>query len=703
MATATTEVPAGGGKPGVIERMMSSLRTGLEGQSAYPMAILTLVFAVETFDNAAFGLLTPEIAADLRTDASTIGLLFVPQLLLGMFLPIVFGYLGDHFNRIRLIVVALTAWTLATFLTATVTAIAVLLAFRLLAAASKGANGINGSLLADYYATGVRGVAYGMYSSAGLWGTALASVLAGFVAEHWGWRVAFVVLAIPGLLLIVATLRLRDPARGLREAQEAGGSEAPPLRQLGPIRTARQLLRIRSFKWLCAGASAGFGAVAMAGPALAFYFSAVFNVQPFIRGVIAGASLPLTIAALFIGGVIGQRMLKAGRSDIVVTFTAAIYVVAAACYFVMAIAPNLAVAVVALFAAETFTSLAGVPLFLLIASLVPANVRTQGFGVLAFALLALSPITVPVGLAIGDDHGFRFALAAAAPLFLAGALFIWISSRYSRQDVTRAIKATLAEVEARERRASGEAIGVLDVRGLDASYGSVQVLFDVDFHVGHNETVALLGTNGAGKSTLLRAINGLVTPTNGMVLLEGEDMSNSDAETMASRGVVTVPGGSGIFPKLSVERNLMLGGYVHWRDDEHLRQARADVLELFPVLADRLNQPAGTLSGGEQQMLTLAQGLMAQPKVLMIDELSLGLAPAIVQDLLLVVAEIQARGIPMIIVEQSVNIALSLASRAYFMEKGEIRFEGPAQELLGRTDLLRSIFLEGATRSEGRD
>jgi len=693
MATATAQTPAG--TPGVRER----LRSGLAGESAYPLAVLTLVFAVETFDTAAFGLLTPEIAADLRIDASTIGLLFIPQLLLGMLLPIVFGYLGDHVNRIRLILVALVAWTIATLLTSVVTGVAVLLALRLLASASKGANGINGSLLADYYATGVRGVAYGMYTSAGLWGTALASVIAGFVAEHWGWRVAFIVLGVPGVLLIVATMRLRDPARGLREAQEAGSDETPPLRELGPIRTARQLLRIRSFKWLCAGASVGFAAVALAGPALAFYFSAVFDVQPFIRGVIAGSALPLQIAALFIGGVFGQRLLKAGRSDVVVSLTAAIYVVAAACYLAMALAPNIAVAVAALFAAETFTSLAGVPLYLLIASLIPANIRTQGFGVLAFSLLALSPISVPVGLALGDNYGFRYSLAAAAPLFLLAALFIWISSRFSRHDVLRATKITLAELEARERRASGDSVGVLDVRGLDVSYGSVQVLFDVDFHVAQGETVALLGTNGAGKSTLLRAVAGLVTPSSGMVLLDGEDMSSSEAEVMSSRGVVTVPGGNGIFAKLSVEQNLMLGGYAHWRDEDHLRQARSDVLELFPVLADRLGQQAGTLSGGEQQMLTLAQGLMAKPRVLMIDELSLGLAPAVVQDLLGVVAEIQARGIPMIIVEQSVNIALSVASRAYFMEKGEIRFEGPTEELLGRTDLLRSIFLEGATRS----
>jgi branched-chain amino acid transport system ATP-binding protein len=189
-----------------------------------------------------------------------------------------------------------------------------------------------------------------------------------------------------------------------------------------------------------------------------------------------------------------------------------------------------------------------------------------------------------------------------------------------------------------------------------------------------------------------------MAPLGGMVLFDGEDVSGTDAETLARRGIVSVPGGRGIFPRLTVEQNLALGAYTHWDDKDYVRRVRAEVLELFPRLAERLKQQAGTLSGGEQQMLNLAQGLMAKPRVLLIDELSLGLAPAVVQELLRVIDELKARGISMVIVEQSVNIALLLAQRAYFMEKGQIRFEGPSEELLGRTDLLRSIFLEGATR-----
>jgi branched-chain amino acid transport system ATP-binding protein len=576
-----------------------------------------------------------------------------------------------------------------------------LLVVRTLAATSRGANGVNTSLIADYYPTKVRGVAYSVYTSANLWGAGLSAVFAGYAGQHWGWRVGFAVAAVPGVLLIGLSLRLRDPERGLREAQEAGESVAPPLRRLGPVRTARLLFNIRTFKWLCAGAAVAFAGIAMAASAFAFYFAAVFDVNPLYRGVITGAAIPFTMTGLFIGGVFGQRLLRRRRANTVLALTAALYALAAVCYLLLAAAPNIVTAVAFLILAEALGAVAAVPLNMLLASLVPANVRTQGFGVLAFCFLALSPIAVPVGLAIGDHEGFRYAVLSAAPILLLSALCIWIASRTAQHDVDRATSITLAELEARRRRQQGEAVGVLDVRNLDVAYGGVQVLFGVDFYVAEGETIALLGTNGAGKSTLLRTISGLMAPLGGMVLLDGEDVSGTDAETLARRGIVSVPGGRGVFPRLSVEQNLMLGAYTRWNDETFVRQARADVLELFPRLGDRLRQQAGTLSGGEQQMLSLAQGLMAKPRVLLIDELSLGLAPAVVQELLRVVDELKERGISMVIVEQSVNIALFLARRAYFMEKGQIRFEGPSEELLGRTDLLRSIFLEGAARNVG--
>ena len=228
------------------------------------------------------------------------------------------------------------------------------------------------------------------------------------------------------------------------------------------------------------------------------------------------------------------------------------------------------------------------------------------------------------------------------------------------------------------------------------AYGSVQILFGVDFDVAEGEMVALLGTNGAGKSTLLKGICGLVRPTAGSVKFKGEDITKVSADVTARKGISLMPGGKGVFPTLSVEENLRLATWLIQDDHERIELARKEVLELFPVLAQRRTQMAGDLSGGEQQMLALGMTLLTRPELVMIDELSLGLAPTIVGQLLEVVREVHQRGSTIVIVEQSVNVALQLAQRAVFMEKGEVRFEGPAVELLERPDILRAVFIQGA-------
>jgi ABC-type branched-subunit amino acid transport system ATPase component len=244
---------------------------------------------------------------------------------------------------------------------------------------------------------------------------------------------------------------------------------------------------------------------------------------------------------------------------------------------------------------------------------------------------------------------------------------------------------------------------LLSCRGVDMSYGPVQILFGVDFDVAEGEIVALLGTNGAGKSTLLKGICGLVRPTAGAVTFKGENITKTPADVTARKGISLMPGGKGVFPTLSVDENLKLATWLIADEQDRIDEARREVLELFPVLAERRTQMAGDLSGGEQQMLALGMALMTRPELVMIDELSLGLAPTIVGQLLDVVREIHRRGSTIVIVEQSVNVALQLAQRAVFMEKGEVRFEGPAAELLERPDILRAVFIAGASAHAAAD
>ena len=248
--------------------------------------------------------------------------------------------------------------------------------------------------------------------------------------------------------------------------------------------------------------------------------------------------------------------------------------------------------------------------------------------------------------------------------------------------------------EERRARENPDRVPVLQVQGMNVSYGNLQVLFDVDLEIRRGETLALLGTNGAGKSTALKAIAGLQMPDRGVVRMNGRDITLVDPEYRVSLGMVQVPGGEALFTGQTVGENLEVWSWLI--EDEPLRAERMErVFTVFPQLSERLNDKAGSLSGGQQQMLALSKAVLLEPELLLIDELSLGLAPVVVQDLLKVVEQLKELGITMVIVEQSVNVALSIADRAIFMERGRIQFQGPAQELLERDDLLRAVFLSG--------
>jgi len=237
---------------------------------------------------------------------------------------------------------------------------------------------------------------------------------------------------------------------------------------------------------------------------------------------------------------------------------------------------------------------------------------------------------------------------------------------------------------------------VLQVADIDFSYGPVQVLFDVNFEVARGETLALLGTNGAGKSTLLRVICGLERPSAGSVTFDGRDITGAPAERLAGEGLALIPGGRAVFADMSVDENLQMQALGIRKQRALVRERRDRVFETFPRLAERRAQLAGSLSGGEQQQLALAKALLLDPQVLCVDELSLGLAPIVVGELLEIVGRLHEGGITLIVVEQSLNIAAQLCGRAVFLEKGAVRFEGRTNELLEQDDIARAVFLGGA-------
>ena len=240
--------------------------------------------------------------------------------------------------------------------------------------------------------------------------------------------------------------------------------------------------------------------------------------------------------------------------------------------------------------------------------------------------------------------------------------------------------------------AVGETAGTLRVRDLDAGYGRVQVLFGLDLDVASGETVAMLGTNGAGKTTLLRVLSGLVKPTRGTIALGDQDLTGVSAEDRARRGIVHVRGAD-VFPGLSVDENLRASLVAHraLRRDAGARIER--VYDVFPALGAHRRQNASSLSGGEQQMVALGCALLHDPQLLLIDELSLGLAPLVVQRLVDILLQLRGAGHAMVIVEQSLTVAARLAERVVFVEKGTIRFDGPIAELTARDEFARAIFL----------
>ena len=228
---------------------------------------------------------------------------------------------------------------------------------------------------------------------------------------------------------------------------------------------------------------------------------------------------------------------------------------------------------------------------------------------------------------------------------------------------------------------------MLDVRNLEVRYGAVRAVRDVSLTVGDGELVAVLGANGAGKSSTLMCIAGALKPSAGSVMLGGEDATGARPEAMVRRGVATVPETRNVFPDLTVAENLRLGAYTRRGDPSGVAEDRSRMFAMFPRLAERENQPAGTLSGGEQQMLVIARALMSRPRVLLLDEPSLGLAPSIVDQIFDMVAELKRSGLTILLVEQNAAKALSVADRAYVMRLGRVAAHGTAAEIGAATDL----------------
>ncbi|MEO7573488.1 MAG: MFS transporter [Acidimicrobiales bacterium] len=671
------------------------------GQAAYPLLVLFGLNAVDELDRTVFGILGPEIRDHFGLSNQGYLSMIALTLLGGLLLEVPLAFYADRLPRVRIAVAGAAIWAIFGLMTGLAGAFWVLLIARSGAGMGRAVvTPTHNSLIADLYPIEKRTEVYGFHRMANALGAFVGPLLGGLLAQAFGWRVPFILFAIPTVIFVVLGLRLKEPGRGHFERAAAGASaeviatdELPPswaesVRILWQVRTLRRIWASLPFL-----AASIIGLVTLT----SLYYEEVFGLSESERGFVAAATEPAQFLGIILGIPLAARLMTKDPGQ-GLRMLSIVAVGMGAAWVALALAPVLAVAVIANIVVSGLAALLAPGIFAALSLAIPPKVRSLGYSMASlFVLPGLIALYVVGGIA--DRYGLRTGLLVMVPIFLIGAAVLSSAAPFVKSDISKVWTSTAAQAEVLHRRSKGE-VKLLLVRNLDVGYDGVQVLFNVDFEIDEGEVVALLGTNGAGKSTLLKAIAGLVPADAGAVVFDGRDATYAPPHEIAARGIVLVPGGQGVFPSLTVEENLRLAGWLE-PDKAARERALEGALGQFPVLRTRMDEPAANLSGGQQQMLTITMALLTKPRLMMIDELSLGLAPSVVAELLEALDVLKAQGTTIILVEQSVNVALTVADTAYFMEKGEIRFHGPTAELLDRPDVFRSVFLEGAKDLQG--
>ncbi len=681
-----------------------SLADGLRAGGPKAFWVLLLLGGVDQLESAGLSVLAPDIRDSFGLSDGTITALTAAA---GAFIAlgaVPMGWLADRVRRRGpLVGLAGIGFGLAVFASGLAPNAFVFFCARFGAGiATSTSLPVHGSLLADTYPIGVRGRISATTAVFGRVLSAISPLLVGGIAAaaggDEGWRWPFLLLSLPVSVIAVWALFLREPVRGRWEKQGAVGTAEAVEVEAAPISMEAafaRLGRIRTLRTVILGFSAlGFGILMV--PVLSnLYLEDRFGTGTVGRGAVTTAS---SLAGLLVLPFVGRFYDRSFRSDP----ARALRLVGLLVLPVAVLAPiQFAMPNVVLFAAVGAVSGALlVSAFILtgplIQSVVPYRLRGLGLSLTAIYLFCIgamggSIITLPLTNSFGPRTSILVVLIPAA---IVGGLLILRSAAFVHDDLALLV-AELEEEQAEHGRQADDpaAVPALQVSGIDFSYGPVQVLFDVGFEVRRGEVLALLGTNGAGKSTLLDVITGLQTPSRGVVRHHGRTITFTSPEQRARLGIHSLAGGKATFPALTVADNLEVAGILLRSDRARARERRERVLDLFPDVRGRLDQRAGSLSGGQQQQLGLAMTLLHEPDVLIIDELSLGLSPVMVADLLAVIDRLRAEGQTMVIVEQSLNVALAVSDRAVFLEKGQVRFEGPSAELASRDDLARAVFL----------
>lgn len=699
---AEVKIRADADLPGVGDEQMT-LRQGLAAGGTSTIAALALLNALDELDREAATLLAPEIQDTLGVSDLVIAVVTVGGLALiaaGGFLA---ARLADRFHRPTIIGTATIAWSTIVILTGFVTnALTYFVARSLTALGRSNTATVQSPILADAYPIAARARVFAINNVVGRVGGLIAPLgvgaMVGLIGGDGAWRWAFWIGGVPTLLMGIAVLFMKDPPRGQFEQESTTGKvmveDDPPPISIGA--TWQRISKIRTFKTALMGFTAlGFMIVSV--PLfINLYLDDRFALSPFERALVTSvpgflALIVIPLVARRFDRLYNQSPTKA------LALVGSLFLPIAVLVPIHMTMPNptlfaLVGALSAVLSAAIFAMVGPI-----LASVSPYRLRSQAYAIVIGIVFGVGGVGgAIIGGLLSDALGPRWAvILVAAPANLIGGLLLLNGARFIRSDLSL-IAEEIEEDQAQHtaRIAHPEQIPALQVNHVDFSYGALQVLFDVSFEVAPGETLALLGTNGAGKSTALRVISGLAIPSRGAVRLNGQTVTLTSPENRVRLGIHQLPGGKALFGPMSIRDNLEMATYIY-ADRGEAQQRIERSLELFPQLSNRLDDTAANLSGGQQQMLGLAMALVHDPEVLIIDELSLGLAPVVVEQLLEVVEQLKSAGQTMIIVEQSLNVAAAIADRVIFMEKGQIKFEGLASGLLQRDDLARAVFLRG--------
>ena len=707
-----------------------TLRQGLRVGGWFMFLVLTAIVSLDELEGAAIYVLAPEIRHTFRISEGAIVFIGTASTAFFVLGAVPLGWLADRVKRVP--IVGVSSALFGVFVMASGFARNAFMLFwtRFFTGIAKSNTiPVHGSLVADAYPIGVRArmsaAMQGASHAIALVSPVLVALIAQAAGGPEGWRWAWYVLGIPVSLVAIGAFFMKEPPRGQFEKDhvlhEVIEEERPaPISMEAAFARLKRIATIRTV--LVAFCALGFGLFSLQTLSSLYLDKNLHVTNVLQRGVILSLS---GIGALPLLPFVGRYFDRVYRKDpakalaivgaLIVPsalFTPFQFSIHSQAWFVILGIPQ-AVLTTAAFA------MVGPVLY----AVVPYRLRGMGNSLTTMYIFFVG------GFLGGIIAGFftnaigtrDTVIALGVPSSIIGGLLLMNGARYIRHDLSLVVSELLEEQEEHHKRADGlTPVPVLQVADIDFSYGPVQVLFDVNFEVQRGEVVALLGTNGAGKSTILRVISGLEVPERGVVRLGGQNITYVTPEARARLGIIQLPGGKGVFPSLTVDQNLAASGRLlvagerggalrggrgegglrrllegragRMEDDAEVERRLRHVFGLLPELEPLRTRVAAKLSGGQQQMLALARVLMQEPEILMIDELSLGLAPVVVERLLAVVEQLKAQGQTMLVVEQSMNVALQVADRAIFLDKGAVRFEGPAQELLGRDDLVRAVF-----------